>query len=540
MTQFVKTHIPCPQCGSSDAAAVNADGWRHCFSCQQREYVGDSIDNNVGSRTANSSTIKQQTNTKVVKLTQAPAKAIPDRKITPDTVKHYGVHVEGVSQDYPYYAPGASRADQPIAIKTRLPNKVFSVSGSFANTGLFGQQAFNAGGKYVVVCEGELDAMAAYQMMGGYPSVSVRSGAASALRDCKQAYEWLDSFECIVVCFDDDEPGQTAARKVAELFGGKSKIMRHVKGYKDACDYLKADDSSTFNTVFWKAETYTPDGIVCGDLLWDVVNTPIQSADVYYPFDGLNKITYGIRPAELVTVCAGSGLGKSQFLREVVYSIKQHTDDAIGLMFMEESVRRTALSLMSLAVDKPLHLPTTEATEEERKHAFDSVLGDGQIFLFDHFGSSDVDNIVARVRYMAKAMDCRYVFLDHVSIIVSAQSNGDERKAIDEVMTKLRTLVQETEIALFVVSHLKRPESKGHEEGAVTSLAQLRGSASIAQLSDIVIGLERNAQADDATERNTTRVRVLKNRFSGETGKACSLLYSATTGRMTEYDEDAL
>lgn len=239
-------------------------------------------------------------------------------------------------------------------------------------------------------------------------------------------------------------------------------------------------------------------------------------------------------------MCAGSGLGKSQFLREIVYSIKQHTSDAIGLMFMEESVRRTALSLMSLAVDKPLHLPTTEATEEERKRAFDHVLGDGQIFLFDHFGSSDVDNIVARVRYMAKAMDCRYVFLDHVSIIVSAQSNGDERKAIDEVMTKLRTLVQETEIALFVVSHLKRPESKGHEEGAVTSLAQLRGSASIAQLSDIVIGLERNAQADDTTERNTTRVRVLKNRFSGETGKACSLLYSATTGRMTEYEENAL
>jgi twinkle protein len=141
---------------------------------------------------------------------------------------------------------------------------------------------------------------------------------------------------------------------------------------------------------------------------------------------------------------------------------------------------------------------------------------------------------------MAKAMDCKYVFIDHVSIIVSAQSNGDERKAIDEIMTKLRTLVQETGISLFVVSHLKRPESKGHEEGATTSLAQLRGSASIAQLSDIVIGLERNAQADDPTERNTTRVRVLKNRFSGETGKACSLLYSMETGRMTEYDENAL
>jgi twinkle protein len=121
-----------------------------------------------------------------------------------------------------------------------------------------------------------------------------------------------------------------------------------------------------------------------------------------------------------------------------------------------------------------------------------------------------------------------------VSIIVSAQESGDERKAIDEIMTKLRMLVQETGISLFVVSHLKRPNDKGHEEGAATTLAQLRGSGSIAQLSDVVIGLERNGQHPEIIERNTTHVRVLKNRFSGLTGKACRLFYSRMTGRMDE------
>jgi twinkle protein len=140
-------------------------------------------------------------------------------------------------------------------------------------------------------------------------------------------------------------------------------------------------------------------------------------------------------------------------------------------------------------------------------------------------------------------MDCKYIFLDHISIVVSAQSNGDERKAIDEIMTKLRTLVAETGIALFCVSHLKRPSDKGHEEGAATSLAQLRGSGSIAQLSDIVIGLERNGQAEDILDRNTTKVRVLKNRFSGTTGPAGHLLYSLDTGRMIEreiFEEETL
>jgi twinkle protein len=135
---------------------------------------------------------------------------------------------------------------------------------------------------------------------------------------------------------------------------------------------------------------------------------------------------------------------------------------------------------------------------------------------------------------MAKGLNCGYVVLDHISIIVSGGDVGDERKALDAIMTRLRMLVQETGISLLCVSHLKRPESKGHEEGASTSLAQLRGSGSIAQLSDIVIGLERNGQATDMIERNTTHVRVLKNRFSGYTGGAGDLLYNPSTGRMLE------
>ena len=99
-------------------------------------------------------------------------------------------------------------------------------------------------------------------------------------------------------------------------------------------------------------------------------------------------------------------------------------------------------------------------------------------------------------------------------------------------------LVQETNIALVIVSHLKRPSDKGHEEGASTSLAQLRGSASIAQLSDMVIGLERNGQHDDPVVRNTTRVRVLKNRFAGVTGPAGNLLYNHETGRMFEMTDE--
>ena len=88
-----------------------------------------------------------------------------------------------------------------------------------------------------------------------------------------------------------------------------------------------------------------------------------------------------------------------------------------------------------------------------------------------------------------------------------------------------------------MVSHLRRPQGQGHEDGAETSLSQLRGSAAIGQLSDMVIGLERDGQHENDIIRNTTRVRVLKNRFSGTTGLATHLYYDKVTGRLSEIDD---
>jgi twinkle protein len=142
---------------------------------------------------------------------------------------------------------------------------------------------------------------------------------------------------------------------------------------------------------------------------------------------------------------------------------------------------------------------------------------------------------------MVKACDCRVVFLDHISIVVSGLDNGDERKAIDSMMTKLRTLVQELEVTLICVSHLRRPQGNaGHEDGQAVSLSQLRGSGAIAQLSDAVITLERNSMAENESERHRTRVAVAKNRYSGATGPALTLSYNLNTGRMEEVEEETL
>jgi twinkle protein len=236
-----------------------------------------------------------------------------------------------------------------------------------------------------------------------------------------------------------------------------------------------------------------------------------------------------------VTLTAGSGVGKSAIVREVAHHLIK-AGETVGMIMLEENPKRTALGLMGIELNKPLHLSREGVSEEDLRHAFSSTLGTGRVFLYNHFGSSDIDNLISRVRFLAKGCGCDWIVLDHLSIVVSGLGDGDERRLIDNAMTLLRTLVEETGVGMFLVSHLKRPsDGKGHEEGAKTSLSQLRGSHSIAQLSDMVIGLERNQQGDNP---NVTTLRVLKNRFSGETGEAGCLLYDRDTGRLSETTGD--
>ena len=102
-------------------------------------------------------------------------------------------------------------------------------------------------------------------------------------------------------------------------------------------------------------------------------------------------------------------------------------------------------------------------------------------------------------------------------------------------MTALRSLVEETGVGLLLVSHLRRPSGdKDWSEGVQTSLNALRGSAAIAQLSDICIGIERNQQGENP---HVSTIRILKNRFSGETGIATYLAYNPDTSRMIEVDD---
>ena len=524
-SHFVR-HEPCPKCGSKDNLARYSDGHAVCFTggCDHYERADGQVIES-----------KPQAYRKLEM--NGVVASIPDRRISEATCKKFGVTVEydtagKISKHhYPYFDKDTGAQ---VGAKTRIvDNKSFYASGEFNNVGLFGQQAFKGGGKYITVVEGEADALAVSEMFDGkWAVVSIRSGASGAVKDIKQNLEWLETFENVVICFDSDKAGQEASRAVLDLFT-PNKAKNVQLSAKDAGEMLKERNVQGFIKEWWNAKTYQPDGIIAGLDTWESIVAQEEVKSIPYPWQCLNDLTYGFRERELVTITSGSGMGKSQIVRELEHYLLGATDDNIGILALEEDIPKTALGIMSIEANQTLHL-SREFDRDTKKIFWDKTLGTGRIFMFDHWGSTNEDNLLSRIRYMAKGLDCKWIILDHLSIVVSDQETGDERKAIDSIMTKLRQLVQETGVGLFLVSHLRRPSGKAHEDGGQISLAELRGSASIAQLSDMVIGLERDQQNADPTIRNTTTVRVLKNRFAGLTGPACYLYYDKDTGRMIE------
>ena len=542
---FAKYHLPCPECGGSDPVSVNDDGSGYCFSCTK--FFKNYESSCRSSFTPENDFCKQPVDIKpyrnnAMNNAEGEFVALTDRRISLKSAKTFGVKAiknlqgEIIKHLYPYYI-----ANEIVGYKVREQNKMFTWKGTGQGSGLFGEQLCQSGGKFITLVEGECDAMAAYELLGSkWPVVSIKNGAGGAVKDVKQSLEFLEKFDTVVINFDNDKPGRDAAKKVARILSpGKAKIMNLPEDFKDANDMLRKGSSHAYTTAWWSAKIYTPSGVVNAGDLKDKYFNREKKESVPYPWEGLNQKLYGLRSGELVTLTGGTGLGKSSITRELEHWLITQTQDNVGIVALEEHDMRTLDCLMSIEANDRLYIDHVRENYDQKylDEIYNKIYSDGRVWIHAHFGSNDIDEIFSKIRFMIIGCDCKWVVVDHLHMLVSATTEGDERRTIDSIMTKLRSIVEETGAGMILVSHLRRVEgNRGHENGVTVGLNHLRGSQSIAQLSDCVIALERNQQSDDPIDSQTTHMRILKSRYTGDVGMATHLLYDQDTGRLKELD----
>lgn len=507
---------PCPKCGSRDNLARYSDGHGYCFGCEHYEPSPD----------AEANQDKAVSEKRQQEFLSGKPMAISKRSLHEETCRKFGYTV-GRHHDKPVQIASYRRDGRIAAQKVRYPGKDFSVRGNLKEAGLFGQHLWQ-GGRRVVVTEGEIDCLSVAQAQGNkWPVVSIPNGAHGAKKALARELEWLEQFDEVVLMFDMDEPGQDAARECVALFTpGKCKIA-HLP-LKDPNEMLKAGRGEEIIRAIFNARLYRPDGIVTfGDIRELALAQVAQGLPWWLP--ELNELTYGRRYGEVYAFGAGTGVGKTDWFTQEIVNTAITLNEKVAAFYLEQPPAETGKRVAGKLAGKRFHVPDGTWTQDELVEAFDRIEATGSVFLYDSFGSTEWDVIKAKMKYLVHTEGVKHVFLDHLTALAAAEE--DEKKALERIMAEIAGFAQEHNVCFYFISHLATPEGKPHEEGGRVMIRHFKGSRAIGFWSHFMFGLERNQQAEDEVERQTTIFRCLKDRLSGQaTGKVIRLGYDAIKG----------
>lgn len=426
--------------------------------------------------------------------------------------------------------------DKIIAQKIRLPGKDFRFIGDTAESGLIFQDIFPKGSaRKIIITEGEFDALTIAQAFDfQYAVVSLPNGTKSVKKALTNSYDYLLSFKEVVIAFDADEPGQEATQIASRILGPKALLADFPKDL-DASDLYVERGTKAVQKVIWDAQPYRPEGIISLGSLRDSL---LEETVVGKPwiYDTLTQATYGRRPGELYFIGAGSGIGKTDFmLQQSVADIKD--GEGVGLFLLEQPPKETAKRITGKYGEKIYHVPGVEYDKEEVLRHFDELNSHDNTYLFNHFGSKDWETLAETIRWLATTQDTKHFYIDHLTALIAMED--DDRKALDRITAEMASLAQELEIYLYVVSHLSTPDGKPHEEGGRVQAKHFKGSRAIIYWAHFMFGLERNTQAEDPLEKQTTTFRVLKDRYTGRsTGLNFYLGYCEKSGLLYEHPKD--
>lgn len=465
-------------------------------------------------------------------LLSGEVKALSKRGITEETCRKFNYRVgSSGSGGMVQIAEYRDQDGNVVAQHCRTPGKDFFWLGESKGVQLFGQHLWNSG-KMVVVTEGEIDAMSVSQIQGNkWPVVSLPSGAAAGAKAIKANLKWFENFETVVLMFDMDEAGREAIAECAPLLPvGKVKVAS--LPLKDANDMLQAGKGADVIQAIWQAKPWRPDGVVKLADIRDQMKKPVEMG-LPWIFETLTTRTYGRRFGEVYAVGAGTGVGKTDFLTQQVAFDIAELKQKVGIFFFEQQPTESGKRIAGKVAGKRFHVPDAGWTQEELDSTIEQLVNDDKLYLYDHFGTTEWDVIANTIRFLAISEGVRIFYLDHLTAFGAGQD--DERKVLEDVMAQIGALVKELNIMITLVSHLATPEGKPHEEGGRVMIRHFKGSRAIGFWCHFMFGLERDQQAEDETERQTTTFRILKDRYTGQaTGQTFLLGYDQKTGRLFE------
>lgn len=327
------------------------------------------------------------------------------------------------------------------------------------------------------------------------PFIGLNCGTANAVDTFAHNEKFIREYEKIVLGLDNDEAtarekehrikkGKEATDDVASfLLSDNIYVARYPNerndpnGVKDIRDIYKKGKWMDIWNMFAKAQDkYVPDKLIGLERI-SIENLRKKKKDgVPLPcFPRLYELTRGPRTGELWTLTGPSGAGKSTFSRKIEYAIIEYLrnmdiprldgwkeNEKIAIIRLEEDEEESVNSLYAeeLKIDPKAFVADPEQflTDEQHLAIHQRWIAEDKVKIFDHFGSIPTDQLLQKLKQMVFLDGCRWIILDHLSMVISGLKSDNERRDLDNIMTELAAFCKKYDVFILSISHMKRKE----------------------------------------------------------------------------------
>jgi twinkle protein len=490
---------------------------------------------------------------------------IPTRKLRASTLEKFGIRVavsekDGVTPQamyLPLTKDGKVTGYKVKTLNAHGGNKTYSI-GDAKGVDLFNWETARKSGAYkLIITEGEADAAAVDRIfeMHGKPEympaiVSLQYGAGRARESIQKHLKEIKAlFKEVVLCFDNDKPGQEAVAKVMlSLPTAKSVTLPE----KDANDCLiKGKAKAAYTALSFNAAKPANTRIVMADELHELSKEPAKYGELTWPWEEINRDLRGIRLGETIYLGAATKMGKTTIKNAVgAHMIKE--GHKVFMACPEEPNQMTYKLLANQLTGKVFHDPTVEFDEDAYEEA--GRMMKNRLFVINLYQFLGWESLKADITE-AVALGAKAVFIDPVTSLTNGINSADANTLLGAFSQELAAMAADMQFTAFIFCHLKASEGQigedkrqqyygkhqyidlgncAHEMGGSVYSAQFAGSRAMQRSCHLMLALLGNKDPDLPEEiRNTRQIRVLEDRMWGSSGKY-DLFYNKNSGQFVE------
>lgn len=235
-------------------------------------------------------------------------------------------------------------------------------------------------------------------------------------------------------------------------------------------------------------------------------------------FAGLDQLTHGWHPGQLIVVAARPSFGKSTLGLDFARAASIKNDLTSVLFSLEMSRSEIVMRLLSAESGIPLNNMRNGTLTEDQWKMLAQTMGriDRANLFIDDSPNMSMMEIRSKCRRLAQRKELRLVILDYLQLMSSGRRVESRQQEVSEFSRSLKLLAKELEVPVIAISQLNRAAETRADKRPM--LSDLRESGAIEQDADVVLFIHREDRYDSTVRQGEADLILAKQR-NGPTDK---------------------